>query len=400
MSKLPAGSIAVVRASATGFQIEMPLGTTIVDAPGWITHARVSPDGKRIAYLQHPHTNDDAGDLMIVEVATKATRILSRDWASIAGLAWDPSGDAIWFTATKRDLSGAIHHVTLAGTLTRMPGPTAERLRIHDVAADRRALLTIDLWRMRAMAGERDCSSSEVSFVSELSADGTRVVIGELGGLATGLGAYLVPYPGEPARRLRLGAGFPVAISPSGLRIAANVREEKRLVIYSTGSGDAPAIETPGFVSHGRWIDERSLVVLHADRLWRLAFGAAPVPLTPTGGQLALDPRRQRCAYIVRANTLHVLELATGSVRSLAGDHARSEVCGWLAEPDAILVRSKTTPIVIDRIDPQAGSRSRHLEIQPPPLGLKAVDSFVMHHDGKRHAYSYGQELSQLLVRG
>ena len=31
-------------------------------------------------------------------------------------------------------------------------------------------------------------------------------------------------------------------------------------------------------------------------------------------------------------------------------------------------------------------------------MGLKAVDSFVLHADGKRHAYSYGQELSQLYV--
>jgi hypothetical protein len=398
-SKLPAGALAVVRATPHGFRIEMPLGTPIVDAPGWITHARVSPDGKRVAYLQHPHTNDDAGDLMIVDVATKATRVLSAGWASIAGLAWDPAGDAVWFTATQHELNSTIHRAKLDGTVTPMPGPTAERVRIHDVSADRRALLTIDVWRMRAIAGERDCSRSEVSYVSELSGDGTRVLIGELGGLATGLGAYLVPYPGEPGRPLRLGAGFPIAISPSGQHIAANVREAERLVVYATGSADAPTIPTPGFVGHARWIDDRSLVALHANRLWRLAFGAAPVALTSTGGRLALDPVRQRCAFIDRANALHVLELATGRLRTLPGTHTRTEVCGWLADPDAIIVRSMTTPIVLDRIDPATGARSRHLEIQPPPLGLKAVDSFVLHHDGKRHAYSYGQELSQLLVR-
>ncbi|HEY5937100.1 MAG TPA: protein kinase, partial [Kofleriaceae bacterium] len=249
-SKLPAGSIAVVRASAKGFQVELPLGTTIVDAPGWITDARVSPNGKRIAYVQHPHTNDDQGDLMIVEVATKATRVLSGGWSSIAGVVWDPAGDAVWFTATKGGLASTIHRVTLAGSVTPMPGPTAERVRIHDLAADRRALLTIDFWRLRTIAGERDCSSSEISYVSELTDDGTGVLIGELGGLATGLGAYLVPYPGEPGRPLRLGPGFPIAISPSGQRIVANVREAERLVVYSTGSGDAPAIQAPGFLSH------------------------------------------------------------------------------------------------------------------------------------------------------
>ena len=76
----------------------------------------------------------------------------------------------------------------------------------------------------------------------------------------------------------------------------------------------------------------------------------------------------------------------------------REEVCGWLAEPDAIVIRSTTTPLVLDRVDVATGERSRHLAVQPPLLGLKAVDTFVLHADGKRFAYSYGQELSQLVV--
>jgi hypothetical protein len=76
----------------------------------------------------------------------------------------------------------------------------------------------------------------------------------------------------------------------------------------------------------------------------------------------------------------------------------RSELCGWLTEPDAIAIRSTTTPIAIDRIDATTGARTRHREIHPPRLGLKAVDSFVLHAGGDRWAYSYGEELSQLAV--
>jgi eukaryotic-like serine/threonine-protein kinase len=397
-SKLPGGALAVVRASERGFRIEMPLGTVLVDEPGWITHARVAPDGALVGYLRHPHTNDDAGELVVVDVATKATRVVSSGWSSIAGLAWDPSGDALWFTASPSDLSNKLHRATLAGDVTRMPGPTTERLRVHDLAADRRALLTIDSWRLRAMAGERDCSMSGVSYVSDLSADGTQVVIGELGGLEAGLGSYLVPYAG--GRRLRLGPGFPVGISPSGERVAANVREANRLVVYSTRSGDAQAIPTPGLVGHARWLDERTLIGKHGERLWRLAIDAAPIELARTSGRIALDPARRRCAYIDRASTLRVLDVTTGAARELSGDYARTEVCGWLAEPDAIVVRSMTTPIVLDRIDPTSGVRTRHREIQPPLVGLKAVDTFLVHADGARYAYSYGHELSQLLVRG
>lgn len=395
MYKTPGGALLVVRPGERGFRVELPLGTTIAEEQGWITHARVSPDGSRVAYLRHPQTNDDAGGLMLYEHATRTKRLLSGGWASIAGLAWDPSGTALWFTAGQEDYMNRVFRVSLAGDVEeqkQLPG----RMRLHDVAADGRALVTTDVWRLRAMAGDLDRSQSWVSYVSDLSADGTQVVIGELGGPEAGLGAYLVPYAG--GRALRLGPGFPVAISPSGRRIAANVRESERLVVYATETGDAPSIAAPGFITVARWIDERSLVAMQGGKLWRLGLDHAPRPLAPTGGKLALDPARARCAYIDDGHVLRVLHLASGEIRTLPGAHRATEVCGWLASPDAIVVRSTTTPILLTRIDPATGERAAHGQIQPPRLGLKAVDNFVLHADGTRHAFCYGQELSQLYV--
>jgi hypothetical protein len=394
--RAPPGSLAVVRAGERGFRIELPIGTPFVEDPGWITCPRLSPDGAHLAYLRHPDDDDDGGKLMIADVLTKATRVLTEGWVSLAGLVWDPSGDGLWFTASRDSLSNVLYRVTLDGKLTAVPTRAAGRLRIHDVAPDRRAIVTVDAWRLRAMAGDHDRSLSDVSYVSDLSADGTQVVIGELGDLEAGVGAYLMPYAG--GRPLRLGNGFPVAISPSGRLVAANVRVDDHLVVYAIASGETPSIAAPGFVTMARWIDERALVALFDHRLWRLSLGGAPVTLSDTGAPFALDPARQRCAYIDRAHTLRVLDLATGASRALPGELPRAEVCGWLADPDAIMVRSTTTPIALDRIDPSTGARTRHLEVQPPAMGLKAVDSFVLHPDGKRYAYSYGQELSQLFV--
>jgi hypothetical protein len=391
--QIPGGALAVVRGGERGFRLELPVGTTLVEEPGWITHARVSPDGARVAYLRHPHVNDDGGDLVVAEGATRTTRVLSGGWASIAGVAWDRDGTGVWFTASRADAANTIHRATLGGEVTRIAGPTAARLRLHDVAADHRALVTIDSWRLRAMAGERDCSASEMSLVTDLSADGSQVLIAEVG---AGQGAYLVPYDG--GRRLRLGPGFPVAISPSGQRVAANVMDPARLVVYSTSSGDAPAMAAPGFVGFARWIDEASLVAASGGALWRLSFAGPPVQLADDRGQLAIDPGRRRCAFVDRAHALRVVDLATGAGRTVLAGLARTEVAGWLASPDAIVVRSTTTPVVLERIDPVTGARSPHRVVQPPPVGLKAVDAFVLHPDGERFAYSYGQELSQLVL--
>ncbi len=390
------GALAVVRPHGRGFRIELPLDTPLVEERGWITHLRASPDGARLAYLRHPGVDDDAGALVVIDLAAPQPRTLTEGWASIAGLAWDPDGARLWFTASRDDLASTLHQVTLDGRVTDLPSPTASRLRLHDVAPDGRLLINSDAWRLRAIVGEADRSASEVSYVADLSADGAMVAIGDLDHLDSGAGTYLVPYDG--GRRLRLGPGFPVAISPSGRQVAANFDRADRLIVYATGSGEAPRLPTPGLVLLGQWLDETALVGLHDGRLWRLAFGRDPTPLTPTGGPMALDPARRRCAYVDADHQLQVLDLGSGEARPVAAGFARTEVCGWLRTPDAIVVRSTTTPIVLERVDPGTGARTPHRTIQPPRLGLKAVDRFVLHADGERFAYSYGQELSQLFL--
>ncbi len=390
------GALAVVRPAGRGFRIELPLDRPLVEERGWITHLRASPDGARLAYLRHPGTDDDAGAIVVVDVATRAARVVTEGWASVAGLAWDPDGASLWFTGSRDDLASTLYRVSLAGRVTALPSPTANRLRLHDVAHDRRLLINSDVWRLRAMVGEADRSGSEVSYVADLSADGAMVAIGDLDHLDNGAGTYLVPYAG--GRRLRLGPGYPVAISPSGRQVAVNFDRADRMIVYATGSGDAPRLAAPGLVLAGRWIDETTLVGLYGDRLWRLALGRDPEPLTATGGPMALDPARRRCAYVDAAHDLHVVDLASRADRVLARGLARTEVCGWLATPDAVVVRSTTTPIVLERIDPASGARAPHRTIEPPRLGLKAVDQFVLHADGERFAYSYGQELSQLFL--
>jgi hypothetical protein len=318
------------------------------------------------------------------------------DWASLAGLAWDPSGDALWFTASRTDLITTVHKVTLAGKLTDIDVPSIGRMRILDVAADHRALVTSDSWRLRVMAGERDCSRSEVSYASDISADGKTVAIGELGDLEAGNGAYLVPYDG--GRALRIGPGFPVSISPSGTRVAANINEADHLVVYETTSADSPKIKTPGFVTYARWLDETSLIALSNKELWKIGIGADPVRVVTNADRFALDPARTRIGFLDPTGVLKIYAFATKAVTTV-GTFGRSfEVAGWLAEPDAIVVRTTTTPMKLERVDPQTGARTPHMTVQPPVTGLKGVDTFILHPDGVKYAYSYGQEISQLFL--
>lgn len=104
----------------------------------------------------------------MIDLSGKKTTLTSQ-WASEHGLAWAPSGDEVWFTATEAGANRSLYAVTLAGKLrvvTRVPGG----LKLHDIAKNGRVLLTRESPRVgiRGMlAGderERDMSFLDYSF--------------------------------------------------------------------------------------------------------------------------------------------------------------------------------------------------------------------------------------------
>jgi hypothetical protein len=83
----PDGRLAVVRTVGGRCRLEFPIGNVIYDTNGWIGHPRFDPAGKSIALLDHPFLNDDRGSVVLVTVAGKSHRSLTRDsQASGAGV--------------------------------------------------------------------------------------------------------------------------------------------------------------------------------------------------------------------------------------------------------------------------------------------------------------------------
>src|SRR5207249_3607892 len=110
------GSLAIVRElpQQQKSRLEFPAGKVLYETTnGHVSFPRVSPDGKQIAFFDHPFWGDDQGFVAVVDLAGKK-RVLTKRFQSMRGLAWSPSGDEIWFAgADKR--ARALYGVRLSG---------------------------------------------------------------------------------------------------------------------------------------------------------------------------------------------------------------------------------------------------------------------------------------------
>src|SRR5262249_23483874 len=88
--------MAVVREAGGRSRLEMPPDTVLYESSGWLSHARISPRGDRIAFIDHPTRGDDAGKVLVVEPG-KSAQTLGSSWMSVFGLAWSPDGSEVWF---------------------------------------------------------------------------------------------------------------------------------------------------------------------------------------------------------------------------------------------------------------------------------------------------------------
>ena len=112
----PDGSqLAIVRRVDGRERLELPAGRVLYETAGYISHVRVSPRGDRIAFADHALWADDVGTIAVVDLSG-AKKTLTDIWAGgVSGLAWSPSGEEVWFTASPGDSNLAVRAVDLAG---------------------------------------------------------------------------------------------------------------------------------------------------------------------------------------------------------------------------------------------------------------------------------------------
>lgn len=410
----PDGTMAVVRRVGGRDRVEWPAGRVVFEgsAAGWLGDLRISPDGRRIAFLVHPVVGDNLGSLYVADRGGSARR-LGEEWVGIQGTAWEHDGREIWFAASRSATDHAVYAMGLSGRRrTVWSGP--ENFVLHDVAANGRVLLSLENVRLHVMAQpageteERDVSLLDAGCSCGLSPDGRTLLIGESGvGGGPHMSVYLRRLDGASA--VRLGDGIPMALSPDGAwALAFRHDSPQHPVVLPTGAGSARDIVRDGvrFVERGAWLPDSRRVLLvgrAGDRPARTYLasldGGAPEPLTPEGiTGVLLSPDGERLLVRSGAGSWMLFAMRDGKMTPAEGLASLSPVA-WSDTANVVYARGGEIPAQLYRVNLATGKREEWRRLKPADAaGAMAVEHVQVTPSGNALAYTYFQFDARLFV--
>ncbi len=411
----PDGSLAIVRWVEGRTRLECPEGRVLFETPGWISHPRVSPDGTRIAFLDHPVYGDDRGAVSVVR-AGEAPRRLTPVYQSTQGIAWTPDAREIWFSASEKGANTSLLAVDLTGrvrTVARAPG----RLRLLDISRAGRVLVTressVTSVFVRGPGGlkERDLSWLDQSTARDLSADGSKLLLTEEGeGAGAPSSVYLRGTDGSPA--VRLGDGVGTALSADGKwAVVITLGSSPQIRLLPTGPGESRLVPRGPMEQYhwARLLPDGKHVVISGNekgggvRLFvQDVTGQAARPITPEGTAYLLPPSPDG-RFVPSAEPEGLMKLYPidgGEARPLPGVDRGDDILLWSADGRSLLVRRRDTlPVRIDRVDVATGRAALWREIAPADrTGMTAVSSVWISADESTVTYTVQRLLSELYL--
>ena len=393
--------------------IEYPLGKSLYETVGWISHLRFSPRGDALAFAEHPLPGDDRGSVVSIDLKGKK-RSLTQEWEGLEGLAWSPDGSEIWFTATgDTDWNRDLYAVSQSGSMRRVlrtPAP----LYLEDIAPDGRLLLQRQDRRYEvafARVGEqpRLLSWAAVMTASAISRDGQYALLTDMGS-AQNYRVYLAKLDGSPA--LLLGSGTAGGISPDNKWVTSVLpNDTTKVLLLPTGVGNTKTVTTPNFhYQHATWSsDGNSLVVLGSEsnrprRFWTQKIdGSSPRAITPEGvpGRLVAINHSDYICVPDETGGSQLFPIEGGTPRHVTALTLGDAVIGGSENSDVLYVTQRVSgvPREVTKVDLASGRRQPLVMVSPTEgAGVTFVSAPIFSFDEKLYVFEQTRHISVLYL--
>jgi hypothetical protein len=414
--------LAVIHVVDERYRLEYPIGHILYepDPPTWIGHLSVSPDGRRVAFAEHPLARDDSGSISIVGPDEPRHSLVSG-YAGAELVHWSPNGHEVWFTGSRKGgETQQILAVTMRGRV-RVVLEQAGPLQLLDVSRRGQALVARGMaWTeiragARGNAEEAELPAGELSFLSDLSDDGTRVVGTDEGtGGGSNFSFYIQKTDGSPP--VWLGDGDGQALSPDGRSVLALLLQARpqQLVIVPTGPGETRTLEPGPIVRYSRavWDPSGQRVVIagansqDVEQLYvQTLAGGPPTPVSGEGVTLAnvgrpVSPDGRQVVALDPDGIPSLYPLQGGRPVPVPGlDDYDVPICWTPDGRELYVARYQATPPRIERIEVASG-RSQPWKGPRRALssGLMGQIRLLVTPDGESYAYGSYRRMSDLYL--
>jgi eukaryotic-like serine/threonine-protein kinase len=410
-------NIAVVRyiPENSHWRLEYPIGRVLFDSIDWISHPKISPDGKRVAFADHENPiGDDEGSVAVIGPDGHEKK-LSSGWSSLEGIEWSPSGDEIWFAASNSGAANDLRGVTPGGKLrsiTNVPGG----MWLEDLQ-NGVALMIVHQQRVNIRGtspggkDERELGWLGWSSLRDISRDGTKVLFEEEAeGGGPNYTVFLRDTDGSPP--VRIGEGVAGAISPDKKWLITRPLKVGALSLVPSGAGESRQLTHDNvtytevlYFPDGKRLIAAGIEPGHGARDYLIDVSTGDSkPLTPEGVVgIALSPDARKVAVTGPDGKLGIWELDGGGMRPIPGLDATYAIDGWSPDGTSLYVASRLRRTNITakvyRVNIATGKMEFWKEFGTNlPTGGSGVGPPLFSSDGRAYAYVYSQTLSEAYV--
>jgi eukaryotic-like serine/threonine-protein kinase len=410
------GNLAVVNYVDGHSRLEYPIGKTLYQSEGWISNLRFSPQGDRIAFMDHPALWDNRGKVCVTDLAGHV-QALTGEYESEQGVAWQPSGKEIWFTAIEKGTNLNLKAVSLSGKIGNVLD-LPMGITLQDIAPDGHALVALNSKRLGMAFGtlgskeDVELSWHDWNVAKDISPDG-KFVLFEDASEASGPAYAVALRKLDGTLPVRLGDGSAGGLSPDGKwAISVSTGQPQQLTLLPVGAGQPRSVEVRGlehiqsgwarFLADGQRIIANGNEQGHATRCYVLALaGGKPKAVTPEGTVCGPSSPDDRFVVGVGPNSAVAIHpIGEGSPRPIPGLEAGFLPVQWSSDGSVLYgYHIGELPSRIYKVAIETGKQTPVQELRPGvPAGVVMVAPVQVSRDGKRFAYSYNQTLSVLYL--